>query len=74
MVTRAQLEEQRRRAHRDIHEMLTSGPRAKSAAARMYPHLTNDATRSQVKANWQEERKKPAKRFKRKPFKRGAEE
>jgi hypothetical protein len=75
MVSKRDLEEGRRRAIADMHQMLGGGSRARSAAARMYPNLTDNLTQSLVKSNWQAERQKPSRRFKRKPFrKRGQAE
>jgi hypothetical protein len=74
MVTRAELQRRAAAATRDVHQMLNAPSRARSVASRIYPNLTDDATRARVKANWQAERNKPSRRFKRKPFRRRGEE
>jgi hypothetical protein len=56
------------RSNAELHNKVPS--RAQTTAARMYPSLTDNLTQSQVKANWEAERRRPSKRFRRKPFRR----
>jgi hypothetical protein len=55
---------------RDNAEMQNASGRARTAAAKMYPNLTDPSTQQLVRTNWQQERKKPSRKFKRKPFRR----
>jgi hypothetical protein len=58
------------RTNAELHNKVPS--RARTTAAKLYPGLTDNLTQSQVRANWAQERQKPSRRFKRKPFhKRG---
>jgi hypothetical protein len=36
----------------------------------MYPNLTDNLTQRLVKSNWEAERRRPSKKFKRKPFRK----
>jgi hypothetical protein len=75
MVSKRELEELRIRGARSQAEMMGTGSKARSAASKIYPGLTDPLTQTLVKANWADERKKPSRRFKRKPFrKRGEQE
>jgi hypothetical protein len=56
------------RSNADLHNKVPS--RARTTAAKMYPNLTDPLTGSLVKSNWEAERKKPTKKFKRRPFRR----
>jgi hypothetical protein len=60
----------RREWARDNAEMHNAPARARGAAAKIYPGLTDPSTQQLVKSNWQAERKKPTRKFKRKPFRR----
>jgi hypothetical protein len=74
MVSQRGGQEIRRQWARDNAEM--RGPsRAKSVAAKLYPHLTDTSTRQRIDSDWQAQRQRPSRRFKRRPFpKRGAKE
>jgi hypothetical protein len=74
MVSRRFVEDLRARDRAANAEMHSSGSRAKSAAAKMYPHLTDASTRQRIASDWQAQRQRPSKRFKRKPFRRRGEE
>jgi hypothetical protein len=67
-------EEIRRRWANSNAEMYASESRSKTAAARIYPHLTDASTRQRIASDWQAQRQRPSKRFKRRPFKRRGEE
>jgi hypothetical protein len=56
------------RSNRDLHNKIPS--RASTTAAKMYPSLTDPLTQKLVKSNWEAERKRPSKKFKRRPFKK----
>jgi hypothetical protein len=60
----------RREWARDNAEMQNASSRARSAAAKIYPGLTDPSTQQLVKTNWQAERKRPSKKFRRRPFKK----
>jgi hypothetical protein len=60
----------RREWHRSNLEMQNASGRARKISSQIYPGLTDPSTQQLVKANWQKERQKPSKRFKRRPFKR----
>jgi hypothetical protein len=36
----------------------------------MYPNLTDNLTQSLIKSNWEAERRRPSRKFKRKPFRK----
>jgi hypothetical protein len=62
-----------RRSNAELHTNVPS--RSRTTAAKMYPSLTDPLTQSLVKSNWQAERQKPTRKFKRRPFrKRGEKE
>jgi hypothetical protein len=56
------------KSNQELHANVPS--RARTTAAKLYPNLTDNLTQSLVKSNWEAERKKPSKKFKRKPFRR----
>ena len=60
----------RREWARDNAEMHNASARARKLSSQIYPGLTDPSTQQLVKTNWQRERQKPSKRFKRKPFRR----
>jgi hypothetical protein len=66
-------EEIRRQWARDNAEMHNAPGRARKISSRIYSHLTDPSTQQLVRANWQAERQKPSRRFKRKPFRRRGE-
>jgi hypothetical protein len=63
-------EEIRRQVARDTQEMIAASARARKLSSQIYPGLTDPSTQQLVKTNWQAERKKPTRKFKRKPFRR----
>jgi hypothetical protein len=54
-------------------EMHNAPSRARGAAAKMYPGLTDPSTQTLVRTNWQQERQKKSRKFTRKPFRRRGE-
>jgi hypothetical protein len=56
------------KSNADLHNKVPS--RAQTTAARMYPNLTDPSTQRLVQENWQRERQRPSKKFKRKPFRK----
>jgi hypothetical protein len=56
------------RSNAELHNKTPS--RARTTAAKLYPNLTDNLTQRLVKSNWEAERRKPSKRFKRRPFKK----
>ena len=56
------------RSNYDLQHNIPS--RAQTTAARMYPNLTDNLTQSLVKSNWEAERRRPSRKFKRKPFRK----
>ena len=63
-------EEIRRQVARDTQEMIAASARARKLSSQIYPGLTDPSTQSLVRTNWQKERQKPSRRFKRKPFRK----
>jgi hypothetical protein len=55
---------------RDNLEMHNAPARARKLSSQIYPGLTDPSTQQLVRTNWQKERQKPSKRFKRRPFRR----
>jgi hypothetical protein len=71
----ARSEEIRRQWARDNAEQLHNAPsKAKSLANRIYAggksNLVDASTRQRIASDWQAQRQRPSKRFKRKPFRR----
>jgi hypothetical protein len=60
----------RRQWERSNAEMYNTLARARTTAAKIYPGLTDPSTQQLVKTNWQAQRQKPSRRFKRKPFRK----
>jgi hypothetical protein len=63
-------EEIRRAWERDNIEMHNAPARARKISSRIYSHLVDPSTQTLVRANWQQERQKPSRKFKRRPFRR----
>jgi hypothetical protein len=70
-------EQMRREWARDNAEMQNAPAKARSIASRMYAggrsNLVDASTRQRIASDWQTERQKKSRRFKRKPFKRDEE-
>jgi hypothetical protein len=60
----------RRQWHRSNADMYNALAGARTTAAKMYPGLTDPSTQQLVQSNWQAQRQKPSRRFKRKPFRK----
>jgi hypothetical protein len=56
------------KSNAELHANVPS--RAQTTAAKLYPNLTDNLTQQLVKSNWEAERRRPTRKFKRKPFRK----